>query len=87
MNRKSIFVRKSSTLFIAVTVAVGGLFHSSCLEPEDVAPGDLKYCLIEVTNYYPKADGTTKNAESKFGNIKSDANGKCPPPNIVWKNQ
>lgn len=87
MTQNYISLKKITTLIFSIVLVVGGLFHSSCGEEETVAPGSDKYCLIEVTNYYAKPDGTTKNSDYKYGNVKANSEGKCPPPNIIWKNQ
>lgn len=87
MQKKyGILAKKVAISSLIVIISIGGFTNSLC-EEEKVNPGQDKYCLLEVINYYPKADGTTKAPESVFGNTKANSDGLCPDPKITFKNQ
>lgn len=85
-KKHSTLVKKIVINTFVVTLCIGGLTNSLCT-PEPVKPGDDKYCLTKITNYYIKSDGTVKLPKEEFGYVKSDASGNCPLPIIIWENQ
>jgi hypothetical protein len=91
MTKKSTLFSKVLNLGLFTVLSVVSLPISGCGDDES-APGADKYCLTKVINYHPKWNQgdqkfETKNPEFEYGTVKADGNGKCPTPEIEWKNQ
>jgi hypothetical protein len=83
-NYQNIVKRVGISTFV-LAVSVLGVTNTACGDP--VAPGSDIYCPTKITNFYPKADGTTKASEITYGTVKANSDGKCPDPQIEYKNQ
>jgi hypothetical protein len=64
---------------VIVTLIYGSLGFSGC--PDDpVAPGTILNCVVHVTTWEIKADGSSRFPTYTYRNVPAGSDGKCPPP-------